>query len=510
MKKEKDENVEPQNDGSAAIKEKKPGLMTRFVNSKFMGWLAKIGQKMASNRGFSSIMKAMMSLLSLILVGSIFNIIATVPCSFGWGGLTTASNYYKILIIPYNATFGFLSLWLAVLLGYFFGDALNKDPKHKTIKPIHTMMASGVCFLILCAQFQNGYLASGIDTAAKTFTSVISATYIDVSTDWLGAYGMIVAIMVGLTVPGIYKFCDHFHICIKMPSVVPQFLSDSFTALIPMLISCTLYLLLAWACSFTGYTFPALVIGVLSTPMSALTSPAGVIILCTIGMLLWFFGIHGTAVVGVILLTLAPSVFANVQTILASGGTPDYENAFSGLFLYFAMMAAGGSGNTLPLVCMCLGAKSKQLKSVGKAAIVPGLFDINEPVTFGTPLMYNPMFFFPFIFNVPLCELVCWLLYRVGFFQIPRYMIVTTLPIGCAEYLSSMAWQNLLIPVVCFVVAGLCYLPFFLVYDKQLAAKEALALRAEAPAANPTLSTETAGAATGSVPASKSEDKKSE
>jgi cellobiose PTS system EIIC component len=474
----------PEGEAATATKAKKPGLMTRFVNSKFMGWLARVGQKMSANKGFASIMKAMMSLLAIILVGSIFNIIASVPCSFGWGGLTTASAYYKVLIIPYNATFGFLSLWLALLLGYFFGDAMNKDPKHKTIKPIHTMLTSAICFVLLSAQFQSGDIASGIDTTAKTYTSIVTATYIDVTNDWLGSYGMIVAIMVGLTVPGIYKFCDHFHIGLKMPDAIPPFLADSFNALIPMLISSALYLLLAFICNLTGHSFPELVIGILSAPMAALTSPAGVIILTTIGMLLWFFGIHGTAVVGVVLLAIAPSVFANVYKLIAAGTAPTYDNAFSGLFLFFAMMAAGGSGNTLPLVCMCLGAKSKQLKSVGKAAIVPGLFNINEPMTFGVPLMYNPMFFFPFILNVPLCELVTWLFYRIGFFQIPRYMIVSTLPIGCAEYLSSIAWQNIFIPVVCFLVAGLCYLPFFLVYDKQLAAKEkeAEAAKAAAPA----------------------------
>jgi PTS system cellobiose-specific IIC component len=474
MDKKENENQAAPQGGEAAAKEKKPGLMTRFVNSKFMSWLAKIGQKMSSNRGFAAIMKAMASLLGIILVGSIFNIIASVPVSFHWGGLTNTSTYYKIFVMPYNATFGFISVWLVLLLGYFFGDALNVDPKHKTIKPVHTMLTSAACFLLVSVPFLTGDIVSGADATAKTFTSVITsgATYLDITNNWLGGYGMIVAIIIGLTVPAIFKFCDHFHIGIKMPDVIPPFLADSFTALIPMLFSLGIYLLVAYLCSLTGHVLPELILGVLAAPLKGLTSPVGIIILCTIGMLLWFFGIHGTAVCGVIILALATSVYTNLYKMQQAGDAINYATAFSGVFLFFAMMSAGGSGNTLPLVCMCLGAKSKQLKAVGRAAIVPGLFDINEPCTFGVPLMYNPMFFFPFIFNVPICMLVTWLLYAVGFYQIPVNLVLATLPLCCQEFLSSMAWQNALMPFVNFIVAGLCYLPFFLAYDKQLAAKE--------------------------------------
>ena len=66
---------------------------------------------------------------------------------------------------------------------------------------------------------------------------------------------------------------------------------------------------------------------------------------------------------------------------------------------------------------MGLFSKSEQLKAVSKAAIVPGLFNINEPVIFGYPIMYNPIMCIPFILNPVITMIICYFGYMIGFFQ---------------------------------------------------------------------------------------------
>lgn len=148
-------------------KTEKKGIMQRFVESKFMQFLQKVGQKVGANKGVSSITAAMMNMMGIIMVGAIFTIIASVPTSFGWFGLTTESTYYKILILPYNMTMGLISVFLVTLIGYNFGRALK-------LKPLNTATGSLVVFLLVAAPVTAYTLYSGTDDAGKVITSALS------------------------------------------------------------------------------------------------------------------------------------------------------------------------------------------------------------------------------------------------------------------------------------------------------------------------------------------------
>lgn len=450
-------------------KTEKKGIMQRFVESKFMQFLQKVGQKVGANKGVSSITAAMMNMMGIIMVGAIFTIIASVPTSFGWFGLTTESTYYKILILPYNMTMGLISVFLVTLIGYNFGRALK-------LKPLNTATGSLVVFLLVAAPVTAYTLYSGTDDAGKVITSALSG----MSVSYLGSTGMFLSIIVGLCVPGIYKFCDHFHITIKMPDAVPQFLTDGFSSIIPLLFSVIIFggidaLLRLYTPGINLANFTMVFFKVC---FGWLDSLPGIFILSIVAMLLWFFGIHGTMIVYVILMTSLTAAVTN--NYMAHMGVEGYTLTFSYVFLFSTLLTCGGSGNTLPLVLMCMFSKSKQLKAVGRASIVPGLFGVNEPMTFGVPLMYNPLMFFPFVLNPMLCMLAVWGGYAIGFFQIPYVMIGSLMPIGVGEFLGSLAWQNIFIPVVAFIIAGLCYFPFFKAYEKKLVAQEAEAEKAEA------------------------------
>ena len=223
--------------------------------------------------------------------------------------------------------------------------------------------------------------------------------------------------------------------------------------------------------ALTQTALPVLITGLLGMPLAALTSVPGIIIIVIIASLLWTMGVHGTV-----------AVYAAIAAPLMQYYATNYANHEAGQALVFMPIAlfgiincCGGTGNTLALCVMGLFSKSEQLKAVSKAAIVPGLFNINEPVIFGYPIMYNPIMCIPFILNPVITMIICYFGYMIGFFK-PAYISITaTLPVGFAQYLTTLSWTNIFIPVIAFAVAFACYWPFFKVYEKELVAKEAQA-----------------------------------
>ena len=157
---------------------------------------------------------------------------------------------------------------------------------------------------------------------------------------------------------------------------------------------------------------------------------------------------------------------------LAAAGQP---LVFSAIFLYGANGGIGGTGNTLPLVLMGLRSKSEQIRAVSKASLVPGLFNINEPVIFGFPIMYNPILLIPFLLCPVVVMFFLWGGYSLGLLALPQVLILSCLPIGLSQFMTALDWKNALFPFIMIPVCWLVYYPFFKIYEKQCIEKEKLA-----------------------------------
>ncbi len=288
---------------------------------------------------------------------------------------------------------------------------------------------------------------------------------------YLGATGMFVGFIVVFISVQIEKFCADRDIRIKMPDVVPQFLQDGFSSIIPLLFSVVIFLGLAVGVSTaTGgtHSLASAIETALAVPFGALTSVPGMFILCLFAAFLWCFGIHGTMIIVPIIMPLSIQAAVANGTAAAAG----QSLVFYPVALFGAMAFVGGSGNTLPLALMGLRSKSKQISAVAKISAVPGWFGINEPMTFGMPIMYNPILCIPYILNIPLVMLLTWIAYEVGFL-IPGWIAVSALlPMGFGGYLTTLSWTNAIWPYLMIIPVGIVYYPFFKAYEKQLIAKE--------------------------------------
>lgn len=424
--------------------------MAKLYESKFMKKLQSIGEKCAANKAVSSISGGMMICLGVILAGAVFQIIAVVPTIFKW--YTTDSEIYKMLMMPYNMTMGLIAIIMSFGIAYTYAKQLK-------MKAFVNGANAMIIFLLIAAPVKTVVLKDG-----SNFTGL--------DTTALGAVGIFAAILVGIFSVKLTHFFEKHHIYIKMPDVVPQFLQDSFASLIPLVVNLIIWgLINILVVKVFTVNLPVAINAVLSLPLKALTSVPGIMVVIFIACLLWTFGIHGTMVVYIAIMPAMTMYVTNNANLVAQGKAP----VFAPVALFALLMCCGGTGNTLPLVIMGLKSKSEQIKAVSKAALLPGIFNINEPATFGYPIMYNPVLAVPYVINPIITALIVWVGYSINFFKPGYIMIAANMPLCVSEFLSSLAWQNIFIPVIGFIVGWLVYKPFYKVYERELITKEAAA-----------------------------------
>lgn len=422
--------------------------LDKMFESPFFVKLQEWGGKVQSNKVISAISNGMMSIMSLVIAGAAFMILATLLDIAGV--LETTDQVYHWLCVPYNMTMGLISLPIAFAVGYSYSK--NLGMKGALANGLVTM----VLFLMVAAPVQS------VDVNS-------SATNM-IPTSFLGGPGIFVAMFLPIISVRIIKFCKDKNATIKMPDSIPPYLVDSFANIIPLVICLILWQGLSVLCQVAmgGATLPALIMGILGIPLSGLTSIPGMFVLLAISMLCWGLGLHGQGIVSVVTLPAMMAAYGTNAELVAAGQATE----FAPIFLFMSATAAGGAGNMLSLAACCLRAKSERLRAVGKAGVVPAIFNISEPMIFGTPVMYNPIIAIPMVLNSLLCMGLIYVGFAVGFFQNPYILMLTPLPVGLATFLSSMAWQNIFIPVLCFVVGVVCFWPFVRMYDKQCLADE--------------------------------------
>ena len=411
--------------------------MSNLYESKFMQKVKSIGEKCAGNKAIAAVSAGMMMAMGIILIGAIFQLIAIIPTFFGaW---TTDDAIYNILLVPYDLSMGLISVYMAFTIAYSYAKSLK-------MQALTNALNAMLIFLIVAGPIKTVELADG-----SSFTGIDNSC--------LGAVGMFTAIIISLCTVKMAHFCEKHHLMIKMPDVVPKFLQDTFASLIPLVINIAIW---------QTISLPYAISYLLSAPLGALTSVPGIIIVVLVANVLWTFGIHGTMVVYIAIMAPLMEYIANNAEHVSKGEAL----VFVPVALFGIMNCCGGTGNTLALCVMGLFSKSEQIKAVSKAAVVPGIFNINEPATFGYPIMYNPTLAIPFVINPLITMIICYFGYMVGFFKPAFTMITATLPVGVSPYLCTLSWTNILIPVIAFIVAWVVYRPFFKVYERDLIAKE--------------------------------------
>lgn len=432
--------------------------MDKIFNNRFLLRLQEWAQKLSANRFLSSLQGAMMSVIGLLMVGACALILNGICVQFGL--YTVNDRAFQLINLPYEFTMNSIALWLVIFLAYNYAKALGL--KSAILSAVDAL----ICYLLLAVPSIDKIALVAIDGSISLGANAWNNTF-------FGAPGMFIGFTVVFLTVRIEKFCSDKDIRIKLPPEIPPFLQYGFANIIPLLISILFFLLLSAAVSIlsggllnicTGFMF------LLSAPLKALTSLWGMYILGIICTVFWIFGIHGTMVLMPIVMPSIMIATAENAAAFQSGGMEALK--FYPVFLWAGVAMVGGTGNTWALSLLGLFSKSKQIKAVAKVSLLPGWFNVNEPVVFGMPIMYNPLLAIPYILNVPVVMFLTYLAFKVGFLIPAHIPVYTILPIGIMGYMSSLSWQNFIFQYLMIIPTALIWYPFYKVYEKQLLAKE--------------------------------------
>lgn len=301
---------------------------------------------------------------------------------------------------------------------------------------------------------------------SSTFSLMAFFTVIGIiSKDWTAGQGMICAILIGFLVGYIYSLCVKKDISIKMPDGVPSGVADSFSSLLPTGIIITICAIIYAICHFIfNTTFAELIYSVIQIPLQGITdSFFGVIIMTVVMSLLWWTGVHGGSICGGILSPILQANMAANQKIIDSGLPLTIQNGghiFTQQF-WDNFLCMSGAGIVIGLVIyITFFAKSKSLRSLGKLSIVPNIFNINEPIIFGTPIVLNIYLLIPFVLVPLIIGISSYLLMYMGILPLFSGVMVpwTTPPIISGLLIGG--WRVALWQFVMIVVSFVIYLPF--------------------------------------------------
>ncbi|MBL1225016.1 PTS sugar transporter subunit IIC [Enterococcus sp. BWR-S5] len=423
---------------------------------KYMDSVLTFADKISNNKYLKAISNGLMATLPVNIIGSIALLLAVLPIE-GWKNFIASINLGGYFSVGYSMTVGVISLYAAFLVGHRLATEFNQSA-------VPAGIVSLFAFLMM-----------------TPLTTLDETTTLDMSK--LGAEGLFTAMICGLVFARIYCLILEKNISIKMPAGVPQFVSDTFAGLIPAIIVGFIAIIISWLFSFTTYgSFSDFVYQLLASPLQSLSSSVGsLVFIVLIQMVLWFFGIHGSLVVGSFITALyLPMDVQNMDALASGVARSDLPNILSKSF-YDLFAGIGGAGGTLSLIIVILLlAKSKQSRTVANLSAVPGMFTINEPMIFGLPLILNPLMAIPFILTPLVQTLVAYLAIWSGLF--PRLSGIQV-PFGTPIFLNGFlagGWQIALLQIICVLAGCLLYLPFVKIMDKEKVKSEEQAAAMEA------------------------------
>ncbi|MBD1574864.1 PTS sugar transporter subunit IIC [Vibrio sp. S11_S32] len=288
---------------------------------------------------------------------------------------------------------------------------------------------------------------------------------------YLGGNGLFTAIISSIYSIEVIRFFYRKGWYFDMPEEVPLITRNGFKLILPLLfIMLSLAIINLTLKHYTGLYFPQLITDIFKPLVIASDTLTAVLLSLLLCQLLWFMGIHGSLIVTGIMNPFWLSGLIANQTALAAGA-PVPHIYLQGFWDYYLLI--GGVGSTLPLVFMALKSRSKQLSSVGKIGLIPSMFNINEPILFGFPIIMNPMFFLPFV-CVPLINAtLAWHFTQLGLLDPFISMLPWSMPAPIGASLSANgSWHNILMVLFAMFNSWMIYRPFFKVYEKQLISQE--------------------------------------
>ncbi|MGE6515469.1 PTS sugar transporter subunit IIC [Lysinibacillus sphaericus] len=406
--------------------------MFRFLEEKFVPVAARVGNQ----RHLVAIRDGFITIMPLTIVGSLAVLINNLPIDLYQNALDSIWKHETWTQWGGNmwgATFGIISLLLAFSIAYHLAKGYDKDGLSAGVISLSSYMTFGT--------FGEGGL-TGLTT---------------------GTGGIFIAIIIALLSTEVFcRLSGNRRLLIKMPDGVPPAVSKSFAALLPAIITIGIFALVRTIIS-AGFDIPDIVGSFYATiqePFMGLTNTwVAALILAFIPTFLWTLGVHGANIIEPFMQSInLPAIDANVAAISVGKAAPYIVNKP----FFDAFINMGGSGTTIALIIaiFIIARKNKQYNTVGKLSTAPGIFNINEPLLFGLPIVLNPILFIPFILTPMINVTIAFFATKWGWVPAATVPVPWTTPPIINGFLVTQSWRGAVLSIILIVVAVCIYLPF--------------------------------------------------
>ncbi|MCR1927105.1 PTS sugar transporter subunit IIC [Enterococcus gallinarum] len=419
-----------------------------FIEQKLMPVANKVGMQ----RHMVAIRKGIIATLPLTIVGSFFTILLNFPIE---SVAAFIEPYREVLDIPFRYTVGLLALYAT------FGIASSLAKSYKLDSLTAGILAT-MSFLITAAP--------PIRVLESVEGVIDAGRFINVAN--LGSGSLFGAIVTAILSVEIYRFFIVKNITIKMPDGVPPEVTNSFMALIPGGAILVLFWVIRHIIGFDINGFLSNLLMPLKDVLAGNSLFGGLLTVFLI-CFFWLLGIHGPAIMGPVIRPFWDiSIAENMEVFQSTGNAHELPNIFTEQFLQWFVWI-GGAGTTLALVVLFLFSKSNYLKQLGRLSILPGIFNINEPVIFGAPIVMNPILGIPFLVAPLITTTISYFATTTGIVPMIAARLGFAIPAPIAAWMSTnWSVDAGILVVVNFLITLAIYYPFFKVFEKQQLERE--------------------------------------
>ena len=408
--------------------------------NKFMTWLAQSFapkcKKVFENPWIDAVASTMKKVLPFILTGSVISF---------YNVFRSYLAFLPDLGVIFSYTFGFLAIYITFLVTH---EAMLKL-KHEQYQVYASLTAIGLYF-ILCQSM----------TTEEGMFQVIG--------ERIGASGIMMGLVTGLLTSVVF----HFYAKLKVLSgndSLPDFVIEWINNIIPIGLTLGVGMVLAINLQLDIYQY---ILAIFMPLQNIAQTLPGLILICLIQAMLYSMGISAwifNAVTTPIFMMAISENITAVASGMAAMNITTSETVFTA-----ALITMGGVGATLPLNVLMLRSKSSKMKTIGRICIAPSLFNINEPLMFGAPVVFNPLLMLPVWINNIVGPVVVWFSMSAGLLNIPSKMIqVGQIPAPFSSVMITEDLRAVVVYIVLFVLYLLVWYPFYKVYEKQCVTEEA-------------------------------------
>lgn len=423
--------------------------------------LLTFASKVASQKHMCAVKNAFTSLMPVIITGSFCTLITNVVCATEGNGISLGKlpgmQWLSMFTDWFNAanyaTLNFFTVAAVVLIGLELGR-LNKQEG-----------------------FMPGIIA--LCSFVSCLPSVVQVTHndvvIDVSgvigKDYTASRGLFLGIVIALISVEIYtKLVNSGALKITMPDSVPSNVANSFNVLFPSMATVLICALFNFITTKAfGMSLYTIIYTFLQTPLEkVMQGLPGLLILMLVAQVFWSIGIHGNQIIKPVRDPLLNAAILANTDLVGQGITEISKLNIINMSFWDTYMSLGGSGCTIGLlIAIFLFSKRGDYRAIAKLETAPAIFEINEPMTFGLPIVLNPLLVLPFIITPLVTGTFAYLMTKIGFAGVCVYAMPWTTPPILSAWLSTGGSIGAIITqILCILLSIAIYTPFVILANK--------------------------------------------